>query len=183
MAMAKGINFVDMVKFLRSQRAAALGLMPESLRHYLDDRISVASWYPEEDMIGLVRVLVQLMPETDEDPLVVIGRINARQHVKGAYNHLFTSSELGTLPLRAVALWKSMHDSGDFRVVMGEGEATAEITGYASPSPEMCVMIRPYLEELFRATGIEKARVEKRSCCREGDSSCRYHVVWESGDV
>jgi len=183
MANAKGINFVDMVKFLRSQRAAALELMPESLRHYLDERINLAAWYPEEDMIGLVRVLARLMPKSDEDPLVLIGRINARQHVKGAYSHLFNSSDLATLPRRAIALWKSMHDSGDFRVVMGDGEATAEIAGYAYPSPEMCVMTRPYLEELFRASGIEKIHVEKRACCLESDSACRYHVAWDAVDA
>ena len=180
MANAKGINLVDMVKFLRAQRETSLPLLPAPLRHYLDETINIAAWYPEEDMIGLVRVLAQLMPQTGEEPLVLIGRINAREHVKGAYNHLFENGQLSTLPIRAKALWKSMHDSGDFRLAMADGEATAEVVGYAYPTPEMCVMIRPYVEELFRATGIEKIHVEKRSCCREGDAACRYHVTWSS---
>jgi hypothetical protein len=180
MANAKGMNFVGMVKFLRGQREASLELLPESLRHYLDDRISVASWYPEKDMIGLVNVLAKLMPETDEDPLVMIGRINAREHVKGAYNHLFESPRPESLPLRANALWKSMHDTGEFRVVMSDSEATAEVSGYADPSPEMCVMIRPYTEELFRASGLKDIFVEKRSCCREGASVCQYYVSWNA---
>ncbi len=180
MDKAKGINFVDMVKFLRVRREESLKIMPEELQHYLDARISVSAWYPEADMIGLVRVLVQLMPETEEDPLVLIGRINARQHIKGAYKHLFESSELSTLPLRASTLWKSMHDSGEFRLVMGDASATAEVSGYSHPSPEMCVMIRPYIEELLRASGIEGIRVEKESCCRKGDSACRYAVSWDS---
>jgi hypothetical protein len=62
---------------------------------------------------------------------------------------------------------------------MDDGEATAEVVGFAATSPEMCVMIRPYVEELFRATGIEKVTVEKRLCCLEGASSCRYHVSWD----
>ncbi len=180
MGNAKGINLVEMVKFLRVRRAEALELLPESLHHYLDENINVASWYPEADMIGLVRVLAKFIPETDEEPLVLIGRINARQHVdEGPYKHLFDNAELATLPLCAVALWKSMHDSGTFRVVLGKGEATAEVSGYDDPSPEMCLMIRPYIEELFRASGIEKVKVEKRACCLEGDSACRYHVDWE----
>lgn len=183
MAKTKGTNLVEMVKFLRAQREASLELMPEPLRHYLDENVSVASWYPEEDVIDLVKVTIQLIPETDEDPLVVVGRINALQHVKGAYNHLFDSPELATLPIRANALWQSMHDSGEFRVALADGEATAEVTGYACPSPEMCVMIRPYIEELFHASGIEKVLVEKRACCLEGDSTCRYHVLWDSAEA
>ncbi len=178
-ARAKGINFVGMVKFLRTQREAALELLPESLRHYLDDQISVASWYPEEDMIGLVRVLAKLMPPGQEEPLVLIGRINARQHIEGVYNHLFESPDLLTLPLRAVALWKSMHDSGDFKIVLDAGEATVELSDYGHPSREMCVMVRPYLEEFFRASGIEKVDVEKQACCLDGASTCRYQVRWE----
>ncbi|MGH0029302.1 MAG: hypothetical protein ACQGVC_05900 [Myxococcota bacterium] len=183
MPKTKGINVLEMVKFLRARRDAALELMPETLRHYLDERINVASWYPEEDMIGLVRVLVQLLPEGDEEPLVSIGRLNAHQHIEGTYKHLFESPRSATLPLRAATLWKSMHDSGEFRVVMGDGEATAEVSGYAYPTPEMCTMIRPYLEELFRASGIEKVQVDKRACCRVGASVCRYRVSWESLDT
>ena len=181
MANAKGISLVDMVKFLRSRREDALPLLPARLHRYLDERINIAQWYPEEDMIGLVRVLVQLMPETPEPPLRLIGRLNARHHVTGAYAHLFSDADPAHLPLRARSLWKAMHDTGELRMIVAEGEAEVEITGYGYPSPEMCEMIQPYLEELFASAGLEKVRIDKRGCCRAGAAACRYYVSWPDG--
>lgn len=178
MANAKGISLIDMVKFLRARREDAIPLLPEPLRRYLDARINIAQWYPEEDMIGLVRVLVQLMPPTTEPALRVIGRLNARHHVSGAYAHLFADADLARLPLRARSLWKAMHDTGDLRMVVADGEAEVEISGYGYPSAEMCEMIQPYLEELFASAGLAKVRIDKRACCRAGGLACRYYVSW-----
>ncbi|HEY8154396.1 MAG TPA: hypothetical protein VII72_09750 [Myxococcota bacterium] len=178
MANAKGISLVDMVKYLRSRREEAIALLPERLRRYLDEKINIALWYPEEDMIGLVRVLVQLMPATSEPALRLIGRLNARHHVSGAYAHLFADADVPRLPLRARSLWKAMHDTGDLHMVVGDGEAEVEISGYGHPSAEMCEMIQPYLEELFFAAGVKKVRIVKRACCRAGGAACRYQVSW-----
>ena len=178
MAKAKGISLVDMVKFLRSRREDALPLLPAKLRRYLDEKINIAQWYPEEDMIALVRVLVKLMPPTSEPALRVIGRLNARFHVSGAYSHLFADADVQRLPLRARSLWKAMHDTGDLRMVVGDAEAEVEISGYGYPSPEMCEMIQPYLEELFLSAGLKRVEIVKRSCCRAGAQACRYYVSW-----
>jgi len=180
-ANAKGISLIDMVKFLRSRRREAAALLPEDLQHYLDEHISVARWYPEQDMIGLVKVLVRLMPEVLEEPLVTIGRLNARHHVKGAYNHFFRDLELSMLPIRATALWRSMHDTGEMTVRLGDNEAVVEIADYGYPSPEMCVMVQPYLEELFRAAGVEKPTTEKKRCRLRGDPVCSYDITWGAG--
>ena len=178
MANAKGISLVDMVKYLRSRREQAIPLLPERLRRYLDEKINIAQWYPEEDMIGLVRVLAQLMPAASEPPLRLIGRLNARHHVSGAYAHLFADADVKRLPLRARSLWKAMHDTGDLRMVVSDGEAEVEIAGYGHPSAEMCEMIQPYLEELFSAAGLTKVSIVKRACSRAGGLACRYYVSW-----
>lgn len=180
MAKAKGVSLIDMVKFLRSKREVAAPLMPEKLRHYLDEQINVAKWYPEEDMIGLVRVLVHFLPAASESSLRQIGRLNARQHIAGAYAHLFGDVDLSVLPMRARVLWKAMHDTGDLQMSVGDGEATVELPGYGYPNAEMCEMIQSYLEELFLAGGLEKVEIAKRTCCLEGDPVCRYAVSWEA---
>jgi hypothetical protein len=180
-ANAKGISLVDMVKYLRSRREDATPLLPERLRRYLDEKINIAQWYPEEDMIGLVRVLAQLMPAASEPALRLIGRLNARQHVTGAYAHLFADADVQRLPLRARSLWKTMHDTGDLRMLVGDGEAEVEIIGYGYPSAEMCEMIQPYLEELFSAAGLKQLQIVKRGCCRAGGAACRYYVSWPDG--
>jgi hypothetical protein len=118
------------------------------------------------------------MPATSEPALRVIGRSNARYHVSGAYSHLFTDADVQRFPLSARSLWKAMHDTGDLRMVVGDGEAEVEITGYGYPSPEMCEMIQPYLEELFASAGLKQPHIEKRACCRAGGAACRYYVRW-----
>lgn len=180
MANAKGISLIDMVKFLRSRREEAAVLLPAELQHYLDKKISIASWYPERDMIGLVKVVARLLPASDEQPLMTIGRLNARHHMAGAYRHLFDSVDLSRVPLRALTLWRSMHDTGDFRVTLQEGEAHAELTDYGYPSREMCTMIQSYTEELLIAAGAKNLRSAKRACRLDGASVCSYRFFWES---
>ncbi|MEB2343763.1 MAG: hypothetical protein OZ948_03385 [Deltaproteobacteria bacterium] len=180
MANVKGVALVEMVKFLRSRRAEAEPLLPAELRHYLDERIRVASWYPECDMVGLVRVVARLLPKGGEPPLAAIGRLNARNNMAGAYRHLFESADLSRVPLRAVTLWRSMHDTGDFRVTLEEGEARVDVVGYGYPCPEMCAMIGPYVEELFGAAGVKNVRAQKRACGLDGAAACSYRIVWDS---
>lgn len=180
MANAKGISLVDMVKFLRVRREAAEPLLPEPLRHYLDEQVSIAQWYPEEDMIGLVRVLAQVIPSGDEPPLRLIGRLNARNHIAGAYAHLFEGADVAVLPIRARTLWSAMHDTGELRMVVEDGQANITISDYGYPNAELCEMIEPYLEELFLASGLEKADIHKQSCCLTGASVCRYLATWET---
>lgn len=176
----KGTNLIDMVKYLRSRRDEALEALPEHLHHYLDDRIDVATWYPEEDRIGLVRALTKLMPSDGRDPLETIARINARQHEARVYSHLLKDAEPAALPIRASALWKAMHDAGDLRIQMGEGTAEVELSGWDAPSHELCTMVGPYLSELFALSGLQDVTSEKTTCVREGAPCCRWQLSWDA---
>jgi hypothetical protein len=180
-AKTKGTNLVDMVKFLRSQREAALALLPAHLHAYLETPLSVAAWYPEADMIELVKVLAQLLPGGEEEPLVRIGRLNARMHLQGTYAHLIEDARPEALPIRAVALWRSMHDTGEFRLAFEGDGAEARLAGYGHPTAEMCTMLGAYLLELFTLAGVQGVKVSESSCCRAGAPECRWRIEWESG--
>jgi hypothetical protein len=179
-AQTKGTNLIDMVKFLRTQREAALRLLPERLHPYLEKRLNVAAWYPEEDMIGLVQALAELIPGSREDALVQIGRLNARMHLSGAYAHLLSDMRPDGLPVRAVALWQTMHDTGDFKLAVADEEAEARLSGYGHPTAEMCTMLGAYLLELFCLAGVRDAKVEEVACCRRGARECRWRIAWTS---
>ena len=178
----KGTNLIDMVKFLRSQRDAARRLLPEALHRYLDSRLDVGAWYPEEDMIGLVQALARLLPRSGEDPLVQIGRLNARMHLQGTYAHLLKDARPTTLPVRAVALWKTMHDTGEFRLAVDEGSAHARLSGYGHPSAEMCAMLGGYLLQLFVLAGARDVKVDESTCCRRGADACCWRIEWTPSD-
>ena len=177
-AKTKGTNLIDMVKFLRTRRDEALALLPPALHSYLDGQMNVAGWYPEADMIELVKVLAQLLPGSGEDALVQIGRLNARMHLQGTYAHLVKDARPDVMPIRAVALWKSMHDTGEFRLAVDGDHAEAVLVDYGHPTPEMCTMLGAYLVQLFELAGVRDVKVDERACCRLGAPACRWQLTW-----
>ena len=73
MAKAKGSTFVGVVKYLRREGEAAKKVLPERLHHYLTDRISPATWYPEEDWLELVRAQSKLVRKPEGNVFVECG--------------------------------------------------------------------------------------------------------------
>ena len=60
MGKAKGMTLVGAVKYLRRHRAEACATLPKELQHYLDERIRSAAWYPERDMLELIRATARI---------------------------------------------------------------------------------------------------------------------------
>jgi hypothetical protein len=133
-------------------------------------------------MIGLVQALARLLPSSGEDPLVRIGRLNARMHLQGTYAHLLKDASPSALPVRVVALWKTMHDTGDFQLSVGESSADARLSGYGHPTAEMCAMLRGYLVELFVQAGASDVEADETDCCRHGGGACRWRIGWTRGE-
>jgi hypothetical protein len=77
MARAKGASLIGLVKWLRHDREAALRALPAGLHHYLEDRIQIASWYPEEDLLALVRALARVLPVGEGDVYEQMGGASA----------------------------------------------------------------------------------------------------------
>jgi hypothetical protein len=178
-ARSKGTNLLDLVKYMRTRREDAKRVLPKAIHHYLDETINVAAWYPEDEAIELVRALVKLMPQPREEALMLVGRMNAQLHVEGTYSHLLADLTLAVLPARTVALWKSMHDTGDLRMkIVDDGEAELRLTGYQPPNPEMCLMIRGYMIHAFELAGARDVKVDERACCCDGARACVWRVEW-----
>lgn len=85
--------------------------------------------------------MAKLLPGSGEAPLVQIGRLNARMHLQATYAHLLEDARPSALPIRALALWKSMHDTGEFKLQADDDGADARLAGYGYPTPEMCAML------------------------------------------
>lgn len=178
MAKAKGTTLISLVKFLRSQRERALALLPESVHCYLDERIQPSSWYPEDDLLALLRGMLQMLPGGRDENLERMGAAVAREHMEGVYGHL-RSEDPDTLVRRSVALWASQHDSGTFRVAIeAPGRARYEVRDYARPSPEMCAIFKGYFAETLRVSGWVGVAVEKQSCVLHRADACSWLVTW-----
>jgi len=171
-AKAKGTVLLGAVKFLRSRREEALRTLPETLAHYLSERISPALWYPEEDLLGLIRAILDLLPGEREVVLRGMGEHTARAHREGIYARLMQATDADA----SFALWSTMHDSGELHTrPAGAGKVCVELRDYACPSPEMCIIIGSYVAETYRLAG-RNAEARKTRCRCRGDSLCAWEI-------
>ena len=176
MSKAKGTALIGAVKALRGQKDEARRLLPERLHHYLGERISVTAWYPEEDLIGLIRALLELLPGDRDQNLEVMGIATARSQGEGVYAHLF---EENASSASTYALWSSMHDTGNLKMTRaGHNVVTFELRDYASPSPEMCAIVGVYIREGLRMAG-RVAKLESTACVLDGADACIWRATWE----
>lgn len=176
MAMTKGTNLIDMVKYLRKQKQRAREALPARLHEYLETQIVITDWYPERDMYELMQALEKLLPITGPDLYREVGVLNAHNHLRGSYRHLLKDMHLRALPVRAEALWKSLHDTGQL-VIRVEDDSSGRVLlrDYANPGPDMCLVIESYMAEVFRLIGIESVQTAVESCVHHGGTECRWH--------
>lgn len=180
MAKAKGTTLLSLVKFLRAHAEQARRVLPPELHHYLEERVQSSVWYPEEDLLALLRCMTRLIPGPREAVLREMGRIVASEHMDGVYAHLrLEDGDLLPLARRAFALWSSQHDSGQLHVTReGPGTICFELSGFALPSRELCDVTAAYFHETLRIAGVD-AEVQERQCRVDGADCCRWIARWQ----
>ncbi|MGH7290693.1 MAG: hypothetical protein ACREJT_05760, partial [Myxococcota bacterium] len=90
MAKAKGTVMMGVVKAIQDHAERARPLVPEKLHHYFDTRIVIAAWYPLEDYLTLLRMVIKLVPNAGADFYEQVGRDSAREQMTGIYSRLST---------------------------------------------------------------------------------------------
>jgi hypothetical protein len=172
MAKAKGSTLVGAVISLRKQKEAARKFLPDSLQHYLSETVQLAAWYPEEDLLGIIRALIELTPGSRDDALNEMGILTAQSLGEGLYSHLMQRT--GTAS-SSFALWSAMHDSGRLTTTIDPDtkEITIELADYALPSYEMCAVTGAFIEETLRMNG-QAPELRKDACVVSGDDCCRW---------
>lgn len=175
MAKAKGTTVIGTVKFLRHHREDAVRVLPEELQHYLNEMVQPAQWYPEEDAIGLIRAMVELMPGDREEALERTGVASVRDHGDGIYSHLLSGRRSKNTTR---ALWSSMHDTGRLEIDREDANIVRmDLIDYAAACPEMCTITGAYMRESIRMAG-KNATMEKIECVLHGDDKCSWRYRW-----
>ena len=169
---------LERLSILRRHKDAARTALPADLHHYLEERVLPASWYPEQDLAALLRVMAPLLADVGGDPYEFMGRGSVREHMEGVYEHLLKGDRL-SLARRVSALWQTQHDTGRLTLVSeGPGRARYELVGYGHPSREMCATICGYITEALVGSGFLAPRVEKRTCTLDGHGACVWECTW-----
>jgi hypothetical protein len=181
MSKTKGTTLVTLVKFLRKQPDRARAALPPSLHKYLDERIHPSSWYPEADLLALLRAMLGMLPGARDAMLEQLGAALAREHLEGIYGHLKpdASSAPSTMARRCFALWSSQHDTGMLAMSVDGGHAVLEIRDFALPSPEMCGILTGYFREAFRQAGASDLQLAKERCRLAGAQHCSWVATWK----
>lgn len=172
---SKGIAILPIVYALRANEAWARAELPSALQHYLTDQILPSGWYPDEDWLGLLRVLAKsVTPEAaPQGPYVMFGRmaalrdlgddqsevpLAARTDTGGVYRQL-AAGKLDPVGLlrRMSKVWSLYHDTGNAEITRDPRRANVvvyRLSDYPLASREVCEINRGYGEEYGRMTGV-----------------------------
>ena len=176
MAKAKGTVVVDLVKALRKSKPKALLILPARLHHYLEERIVIASWYPLEDYIALLRAAGQVLSGGGGNVFHAMGRTAARAHMSGTYSRFKDKANRQA----TFTLLSSMYDTGEMKVVdRAPGRAALEYHGFALPTREVCDTFTGYNLERMTLLGFDNPTVHHVSCRADGKPSCRWELEWK----
>ena len=176
MAKAKGTVVVDLVKALRKSKPKALLILPARLHHYLEERIVIASWYPLEDYIALLRAAGQVLSGNGGNVFHAMGRTAARAHMSGTYSRFKDKANRQA----TFTLLSSMYDTGEMKVVdRAPGRAALEYHGFALPTREVCDTFTGYNLERMTLLGFDNPTVHHVSCRADGKTSCRWELEWK----
>jgi hypothetical protein len=175
MARIKGIAIVQTVKMLRSQREAALAVLPPSLHHYLSKEISRSEWYPFDDHFGLLAALAKLMPPGGGDPWELFGRMGIRHDLSTLYRGMLVRGAGLQKSLQALRDLHHLYDDSGRWAVNGDDRRAVVDLFESVISPEYCRLRGGFmLEYLTMALG--EVHQRKTLCRAKGDGFCRWEL-------
>lgn len=178
----KGSIFAKVVKGLRARREEAEQRLPGELRRYLDQQILEVSWFPEEDYLALMRVLLGLLPDPGMDIWEWVGRDAAERDFESTYRLLIKKGS----PARSLdsfpVLWKLRHDTGRTKVEQQEtGRAVVELFDYALEAEEIFRSIQGTLWQTLHQAGATDIEIERTLDTKE--RHCRWELRWREPDA
>ena len=184
--MVKGMGLVQLVRLARARKRRARALLDEPLHRYLDRRILPSRWYPEEDYLALIGVVVRLLAEENgagdrASVLAELGAGQARQDLEGPYGIMLRRGDpAGTLE-RLGSLWRLYHDSGRMSAaVQSPGRALVVLEAFPPITGELTAVIGGFVAEALRLAGARDVRVELGDAPRDG---ARWQLTWAPGDA
>jgi hypothetical protein len=176
LAKAKGTVVVDLVKALRRSKEKARRLLPARLHHYLEERIVIASWYPLEDYVALLKAAGQVLSRDGVNVYETMGRTAARTHMQGTYSRFKDKANRQA----TFTLLSSMYDTGEMKVTdRAPGRAALEYHGFALPTREVCDTFTGYNLERMLLLGFDNPTVHHVSCRANGEPTCRWELEWK----
>lgn len=194
----KGTGLLPVVSAFRAERPILEPLLPEHLRHYIDEDVNVAGWYPVEDVFEMMRVMAKgLMPQVStQRAFEYFGAVAAERDLQGKQDlvrethrvvagfyegAISKKHDLATTVRRACGLTQLYYDAGELVARrIGERTLSLRLVGQPFIGEEPCHVTRGYFLQILRMVGIHSG-FEKVSCRARGDAQCEWHFVVPEG--
>ena len=173
MASVKGTIMLPLVKGIRAGVPGARSVLAPELHRYLEERIIVSEWYPEEDHLALLRVLGRAM---GPNAYLRMGHHLAQFELGGVYKLSLHAGDARRTLRAFVSLWPQNHDTGKIELSdRKDGGARYTLTEFALPAREICEVVTGYLTEAMRMCIGETVIVVHPRCRANGGPVC----VWD----
>lgn len=201
MGKVKGIAILGAAEVIRMYRGLGRKLTPRALhKPYLDERILLTAWYPEEDNLALTAVLTKLFKESATpdhlrpapglDVWEHVGRLGSQRYfssfpeLEGSHQGTYRALVSGSDPERNLherfrSFWRFRHDTGDVETTKeGPNHARVALSNFALVSAEYCRAITGTIWGFMHYSGAEGLVVRKLQCCANGHGRCVWDVTW-----
>ena len=174
----KGTGIIGIVRGLRAMRDQALPLLAENLRHYLDERVIVAAWYPETDFLALAEVLMSIMKGSSWERA---GTVAAKEALTTVYRNVIIDGNLPETAKRMRVNWRNYHDTGDLNVDTEPSLVRVKVERYCMVSTDLCRLNQAYFATLLSFAGATIVSQQKLQCTARGDPLCVWEFGWRPG--
>jgi hypothetical protein len=179
--LTKGTALIDLVKLARKHRAAFEERLPPDTRRLVDERILVASWYPEAHLESLLVAADQVLGTGDLSVCRRLGRTAARQALETLYRTTVVPGDVEASLRMLSATWSLLHNTGSVVVdVPGPRNVRVTLRDFGRPSAALCNVFAGWIEGKADAAG-GQAEVTEEQCRRSGAPACVYAVHWTGG--
>ena len=173
----KGLALIEAVKGLRSQKERVREALPAEAQDYLDEKIFASMWYPENDLLVLLRTLQSLMPPRP-DFWEWIGRVGAEKDFREIYSVFIQRRRPRVTIERYPRIWRLYHDHGKVSVrAEGDGMAEIDIVANLVEDEHFCRLQSGHFQALLELAGGSEVRVDTVAVGR-GREPARWRATW-----
>lgn len=161
MAQIKGTGMLNVLKGLKVQPSESLRDLPPPLLHYLSDKILVASWYPAEDFMELLRFLCRILPSSaikipSKDSWEWFGNRCANIDLVEIYSSMLQYGRPWRTLDRFPRLWRLYFDTGTVDVaIAGDTEARVELKDFPHADEPYCRHLAGYFDGMLHLAGAQ----------------------------
>jgi len=192
----KGMALLGALSALKPSYERKPELVPERLRHYLNEEVVASSWYRFDDYLELLKILASTIDpaKAKGDIWRAFGVIAAQRDLRGVQDNVPEEQRpqqtalyrgtlkgvtgLATLVRRGLHLRELYYSRGYYKV-RRISERKLEIRLHDFPAcAELCAVSTGYLTEVFRSAKVG-AWVERVSCLGNGDPDCRWELRFD----